>query len=62
MAISPLPILAVKLPLFTPPARSYSPAFAAGYVLALLLVGSLCRFRTPATWRRIRPRLIWRSD
>ena len=30
VAISPVPILAVKLPPFTPKARSNGPAFAAG--------------------------------
>lgn len=41
VAISPVPIIAVILMLFTPRARSNGPAFAAGWVLALIVVGGL---------------------
>lgn len=41
MAISPVPIIAVILMLFTPQARRNGPAFAVGWVLALLIVGGI---------------------
>jgi hypothetical protein len=41
VAISPVPIIAVILMLFTPRARTNGPAFAAGWVLALLVVGGI---------------------
>jgi hypothetical protein len=41
VAISPVPIIAVILMLFSPRARTNGPAFAAGWVLALLLVGGV---------------------
>jgi hypothetical protein len=41
VAISPVPIIAVILMLFTPQARTNGPAFAAGWVLALLAVGGV---------------------
>jgi len=41
VTISPVPIIAVILMLFTPKARSNGPAFAAGWVLALLVVGGI---------------------
>jgi hypothetical protein len=41
VAISPVPIIAVILMLFTPQARTNGPAFAAGWVLALLVVGGI---------------------
>src|SRR3954469_10624404 len=39
VALSPVPIIAVILILGTPRARSNGPAFAAGWVLGLLVVG-----------------------
>jgi hypothetical protein len=51
VAIRPVPILAAKLILFTPQARSNGPGLVAGVGVGLLLVAvSLWRFRTPATW------------
>lgn len=41
VAISPVPIIAVILMLFTPRARSNAPAFLGGWVLGLALVGSV---------------------
>ena len=41
MAASPVPIIAVILMLFGPKARSVGPAFALGWVLALLVVGAI---------------------
>ena len=41
IAISPIPIIAVILMLFTPKARSNGPAFLVGWVLALLAVGAI---------------------
>jgi len=41
VAISPIPIIAVILMLFTPRARSNGPAFLVGWVVALLVVGGI---------------------
>ena len=41
VAISPIPIIAVILMLFTPKARSNGPAFLVGWILALLAVGAI---------------------
>ena len=41
VAISPIPIIAVILMLFTPRARSNGPAFAVGWVIALFAVGAV---------------------
>ena len=41
VAASPVPVIAVILMLFGPKARSVGPAFALGWVLALLVVGAI---------------------
>jgi hypothetical protein len=41
VAISPIPIVAVLLMLFGPQARRTGPAFALGWILALLVVGTI---------------------
>jgi hypothetical protein len=41
VAISPIPIIAVILMLFSPRAKSLGPAFLAGWVLGLLVVGGI---------------------
>ncbi|HET9201430.1 MAG TPA: GAP family protein [Dehalococcoidia bacterium] len=41
VAISPVPIIATILMLFTPRARTNAPAFAVGWVLALIVVGAI---------------------
>lgn len=41
VAISPIPIIAVILMLATPRARSNGPAFAAGWILALIIVSTI---------------------
>jgi hypothetical protein len=41
VAISPVPIIAVILMLFTPQARTNAPAFALGWALALLVIGGI---------------------
>jgi Sap, sulfolipid-1-addressing protein len=46
VAISPIPIIAVILMLFTASARTNGPAFLAGWVLALFVVGTIGIFLT----------------
>ncbi|MBM2823822.1 MAG: hypothetical protein HW413_2568, partial [Thermoleophilia bacterium] len=41
VAISPVPIIAVVLMLGTPQARANGPAFAAGWVAGLTIVGAI---------------------
>src|SRR5688572_24033820 len=62
VAISPVPIIAIVLMLGTPRARSTGPAFAAGWLAGLTLVGTLVLVLagpdtaddgTPATWTQV---------
>ena len=41
VAVSPIPIAAVIVMLFTPKARTNAPSFMAGWIIGLLLVGSI---------------------
>src|SRR4249920_3513180 len=63
VAISPVPIIAVVLMLGTPQARSNGPAFAAGWLAGLTIIGSLVLVLAngnaasdtggPATWASV---------
>jgi len=49
VAVSPVPIIAVILMLFTPQARRNASAFAVGWVLALLIVGTIALLLSDAS-------------